>query len=916
MSRSFTITQDGFNREFNITQEGVNKEFTITQEGFNREFTIEDGIGSSGASAYQIALDNGFIGTEQEWLASLQGADADVTNAAVNAAIEDDPAATGVSLGLGLVATTNDYNDLDNLPDGGDFLPLAGGTMDAGADIAFANGSKLREGTTNAGLGGNGGIAQICSIDYELKWEAGRLYVMGQDGFTIRVEQYGFNVAPTATDDATKGYIVGSRRILDDGVAYTCTDSTEDAAVWRREYGGNTSVTTWHYRAKTTITTGNPTDAHVIWNNATQINATSINVSHKDQDNDDIEFFLGFIQEGQQLFLQDRDVSQNFQIWLVSGTPTLTGGGTANAYFTYPVTLVDSGGTGTTGFANNHQLLFGTTQALALHAPTHAIGGSDPLTPADIGALTGADQAETEAATITDKAVVPAYLRIKMDGTAFVAGDLTGDARGGNALDVQSYRNSSTQIASGAGAIAVGRYNTVSGGDSSAVGYQNTASGYYTTAFGYINTASNFRSSAFGHKNDASGGSSSAFGYDNTADTAYCSAFGYKNTASGYGSSAFGKSNNALGDGCVAVGNGNSTASGSYLEAVSIGIGNSATGNNSAAIGSINVSSGSVSNAFGFSNTASGGDSSAVGKSNTASGTSSSAFGAGNTVIGNVSSAFGAGNTASGNDSSAIGYSNTASGSRSEAIGYLNVASGNDSAAFGLNTTASAYKSTAFGFQNTASGIYSSSFGGYNSSIGEVSFSCGLNNNANGDYSLAFGNANTSSGLYSSAIGVENNTAGNLAFSLGRGNIASGEVSSAIGISNTASGLGSTALGRSNQAGGSNSSAFGYSCQTTQNNSTAIGFRVKSTIINTFEAGYWSNATTRSAAIRMHPNGQVAKTIVNSATAPLDGGATAGSEADARLPRGMYAIQKNGNTVRLYFNNAGTIQSLSLGTLA
>jgi len=100
MSRSFTITQNGFNREFDITQEGVTKEFTITQEGFNREFTIEDGVGSSGASAYQIALDNGFIGTEQEWLASLQGTDADVTNAAVNAAIEDDPAATGVSLGL------------------------------------------------------------------------------------------------------------------------------------------------------------------------------------------------------------------------------------------------------------------------------------------------------------------------------------------------------------------------------------------------------------------------------------------------------------------------------------------------------------------------------------------------------------------------------------------------------------------------------------------------------------------------------------------------------------------------------------------------------------------------------------------------------------------------------------------------
>ena len=119
--------------------------------------------------------------------------------------------------------------------DSSDKLPLAGGTMDDGADIVFFNGSKLREGTTNAGLGGNKGIAQVCSIDYELKWEAGRLYVLQQDGFTIRVEQYGFSSVPTATDDATKGYVVGSRRILDNGDSYACTDSTTDAAVWSLE---------------------------------------------------------------------------------------------------------------------------------------------------------------------------------------------------------------------------------------------------------------------------------------------------------------------------------------------------------------------------------------------------------------------------------------------------------------------------------------------------------------------------------------------------------------------------------------------------------------------------------------------------------------------------------------------------------
>jgi hypothetical protein len=107
-----------------------------------------------------------------------------------------------------------------------------GDTLDADAIITFANGSRLKEGTTDQGTGGNGGIAQVCSIDYELKWEAGSQYVMEQDGTTIRVEQFARDFIPTTTDDETKGYTVGSRRILDNGVVYTCTNATEAGATW------------------------------------------------------------------------------------------------------------------------------------------------------------------------------------------------------------------------------------------------------------------------------------------------------------------------------------------------------------------------------------------------------------------------------------------------------------------------------------------------------------------------------------------------------------------------------------------------------------------------------------------------------------------------------------------------------------
>jgi hypothetical protein len=102
--------------------------------------------------------------------------------------------------------------------------------------ILFDNGSRLQKGTTNSYTGGNGGIAQICSIDYELKWEAGRQYVMQQDGFTIREVKYNFTLTPGANDDITRGFVSDSRWILDNGDIYLCTDNTEGAAVWELSY--------------------------------------------------------------------------------------------------------------------------------------------------------------------------------------------------------------------------------------------------------------------------------------------------------------------------------------------------------------------------------------------------------------------------------------------------------------------------------------------------------------------------------------------------------------------------------------------------------------------------------------------------------------------------------------------------------
>jgi hypothetical protein len=104
--------------------------------------------------------------------------------------------------------------------------------FDATKGILFNNDSRLREGTIDAQTGGSKGIAQICAVGYELKWEAGSQYVMDGNGVLVREVNHKFNIVPDEFQDSSLGFYVGSRWILDNGDVYVCTDSTVDNAVW------------------------------------------------------------------------------------------------------------------------------------------------------------------------------------------------------------------------------------------------------------------------------------------------------------------------------------------------------------------------------------------------------------------------------------------------------------------------------------------------------------------------------------------------------------------------------------------------------------------------------------------------------------------------------------------------------------
>jgi hypothetical protein len=134
-----------------------------------------------------------------------------------------------------------------------------------------------------------------------------------------------------------------------------------------------------------------------------------------------------------------------------------------------------------------------------------------------------ADTAAMRAAAVVD-------IRTDANGAVSI-GDLGGNARGANAINIQAIRDAGTpsQVASGDAAVAIGNYSTASGNYSTASGYYTTASGYYgATAVGSYATASGYYSTASGNYAEAKGNSSTATGANTYSG-------GYYSTASGYG---------------------------------------------------------------------------------------------------------------------------------------------------------------------------------------------------------------------------------------------------------------------------------------------------------------------------------------------------------------------------------------------
>ena len=108
----------------------------------------------------------------------------------------------------------------------------------------------------------------------------------------------------------------------------------------------------YNYLTYTGSTSGDPGSGHILWNNAVHASATALDISFLTSTSVDITVFLGLLKDQDRLTIQDSDNSPSYQTWKVNGTPTKY-----STYIQVPVTLISSGGEGSTSFGSEDQII-------------------------------------------------------------------------------------------------------------------------------------------------------------------------------------------------------------------------------------------------------------------------------------------------------------------------------------------------------------------------------------------------------------------------------------------------------------------------------------------------------------------------------------------------------------------------------
>ena len=107
------------------------------------------------------------------------------------------------------------------------------------------------------------------------------------------------------------------------------------------------------YDNTNSTTDSTPVSGEVIINSLVNTTATIVYISHVTRDNIDVEVFWKFVNTLTELYLQDQSLSTNFIQYNITAAPTITVGDK----IAIPVSVVNSGGTGSTSFGAGHNIL-------------------------------------------------------------------------------------------------------------------------------------------------------------------------------------------------------------------------------------------------------------------------------------------------------------------------------------------------------------------------------------------------------------------------------------------------------------------------------------------------------------------------------------------------------------------------------
>jgi hypothetical protein len=123
-----------------------------------------------------------------------------------------------------------------------------------------------------------------------------------------------------------------------------------------------------------------------------------------------------------------------------------------------------------------------------------------------------------------------------------------GNARGTNAVDLQSFRSDASHVASGQSSVTIGVQNAATASESMAIGRLCVASGLQSCAMGIQSISSGANAVAIGYQVTASGQGAVSLGWVSVASGQYSFAAGRENTASGSYAVSIGSFSTASGD--------------------------------------------------------------------------------------------------------------------------------------------------------------------------------------------------------------------------------------------------------------------------------------------------------------------------------------------------------------------------------